>query len=191
MSRIRFVTGTGAVSAGIRAFEHLWRDDGWLPTHAEVLMPDGTLLGAHLEGGVQARPVGYDKATMTREMFVDLPFGACIDISAGSSRQFEIDRMEAKFYGFLRAQLGKPYDMTAIAAFVFDRDWRQADSWFCSELVAAALEECSYLPKLISPTNRITPSGLLSGLSFRVPIPDAAQIPKAEAKDETGEEAGS
>lgn len=169
MIRIRFVTGSDPLSNAIRFGER----DGWA-THAEVQMPEGTLLGAHLKGGVEARPKGYDAADMTRELYVDLSFSTCVDISAGSSRQAAIDAMEAKFYGFLRAQLGKPYDITAIAGLAFNRNWREEDSWFCSELVAAALEECGYLPKLSAADNHISPRDLLLVLSGRVPIANPA-----------------
>lgn len=36
------------------------------------------------------------------------------------------------------AELGKPYDKTAIISLVLRRRWQQADSWFCSELLAHA-----------------------------------------------------
>ena len=39
---------------------------------------------------------------------------------------------------FLRAQLGKPYDWTALLGFIFHRDWAEPDAWFCSELAEAA-----------------------------------------------------
>lgn len=168
MIHIRFVTGTGFISNAIRMGER----DGWC-THTEVQMPDGTLLGAHIDGGVEARPPGYDKATMTRELFVELSFGNFVD-TIGSGRQAAIDAMETKFYGFLRAQLGKPYDITAIAGLALNRSWREADSWFCSELVAAALEFCGYLPKLSAADNHISPRDLLLVLSGRIPIADAA-----------------
>lgn len=42
-------------------------------------------------------------------------------------------------YLFLRKQLGKPYDMTAILSMPLRRDWQETDSWFCSELVAGAM----------------------------------------------------
>jgi len=38
---------------------------------------------------------------------------------------------------FARAQIGKPYDQTAILGFVFHRNWAEDDSWFCSELIEA------------------------------------------------------
>jgi hypothetical protein len=168
MIHIRFVTGSDFISNAIRIGER----DGWA-THAEVVMPDGTLLGAHIDGGVQARPAGYDKTKMTRELIVELSFGNFVDI-VGSGRQDAIDRMEDAFYTFLRAQLGKPYDVSAIAGLALDRDWRLADSWFCSELVAAALEQCDYLPKLSAADNHISPRDLLLVLSGRVPIANAA-----------------
>lgn len=46
------------------------------------------------------------------------------------------DRQAA--FRFLRSQLGKPYDMTALYSMVLRRDWQETDSWFCSELVAYA-----------------------------------------------------
>lgn len=36
------------------------------------------------------------------------------------------------------SQIGKPYDWTALLAFILRRDWQEDDSWFCSELVAWA-----------------------------------------------------
>ncbi len=62
---------------------------------------------------------------------------------------------------FAHAQVGKPYDYTAIAGFLARRDWREDDSWFCSELQAAAFE--AGRRPLLNPTisiNRISP-GLL------------------------------
>ena len=59
MITIRFVTCRDIVSAGIRGFEY-----GFWASHTEALMPDGTLLGAHWQGGVLARPHDYDKGTV-------------------------------------------------------------------------------------------------------------------------------
>ncbi|MBB2485395.1 hypothetical protein H5407_09165 [Mitsuaria sp. WAJ17] len=39
---------------------------------------------------------------------------------------------------FVRAQLGKPYDWTAIFGFLLRRDWAEPDAWFCNELFEAA-----------------------------------------------------
>jgi hypothetical protein len=180
MIRIRFVTGNDLISNAIRAGER----DGWC-THVEAIMPDGTLIGAHINGGVEARPTDYDKGTRTRELIVEL--------------RADNDQ-ETAFARFLDHQLGKPYDTTAViglglSAFVpflgyvaatiassiglnqiahKDRDWREPDSWFCSELIAAALEVCGYLPRLSAADNHISPRDLLLVLSGRATIDDAS-----------------
>jgi hypothetical protein len=43
------------------------------PSHAEAVSQDGkSYIGAHLSGGIQARPVGYD-APFKAECFADIP----------------------------------------------------------------------------------------------------------------------
>jgi hypothetical protein len=168
MIRLRFVTGKSWISAAIRAGER----DGWC-THVEAVMPDGTLLGAHLDGGVQARPAGYDKAEMTRELFVEIkdPYAPDEIVRVGGNGKLARENV---FHDFLRAQVGKPYDTEAVLGLGVGRNWRTADSWFCSELIAAALEACGYLPRLSAADNHISPRDLLLVLSGRVSIPDAA-----------------
>lgn len=146
MIQIRFCTGKDIVSDLIRLGE---RDNSWA-THAEAVLSDGMLLGAHYEGGVMIRPAGYDKATTTQEMIVIVPANP---------------EMTDKFYAFCETQVGKPYDATAIAGLALDRDWRTPDSWFCSELMAAALEDCGFINHLISGDNHISPADLLLILS--------------------------
>ena len=64
------------------------------------------------------------------------------------------------------AQVGKPYDETAILAFALNRDWRETDAWFCSELAAAALEAAGVFPyKLAASENKITPEDLFLAVS--------------------------
>lgn len=175
--RLRFATGDSVISNAIRAGER----DGWC-THVEAVMPDGFYLGAHFDGGVEERLVGYDKTTMTRELFVDLDFAVDIPprlwhvLKSGVPLIPDyqvINVYEGKFYKFLRDQLGKPYDLTAVAGLAIGRDWRELDSWFCSELIAAALESCGYLPKLSAADSHISPRDLLLVLSGRMVIPDA------------------
>jgi hypothetical protein len=150
MIRPRFVTSNDAVSAGIRAFEY-----GFWASHVEALMPDGTLLGAHYDGGVQARPHDYDRGQFVRQLTVDLP----VD-------QATSDR----FHAFLRSQVGKPYDLEAIAGLVAQREWRNPNAWFCSELIIAGLEHCGWLPRLATEISRITPRDALLIVSARVAI---------------------
>ncbi len=150
MITLRFVTCNDPISAAIRVGEY-----GFWASHAEALMPDGTLLGAHYDGGVQARPRGYDAAIMERELYVKLPCSVTI---------------EAAFLNFLRAQLGKPYDLEAIAGLVAERDWRSPDSWYCSELQAAALESSGCFLPLAAGAAKITPRDLLLIVSASVRV---------------------
>jgi hypothetical protein len=145
---LRFVTCNDAVSAGIRAFEY-----GFWASHVEAVLPDGRYFGAHYDGGVVARAKGYDATVMRREQFVSVP---------------ATPTQEVAFFSFLKEQDGKPYDLTAIVAIIAQRDWREPDSWFCSELQAAALEACGYLPPLAADVNKITPRDLLLILSGRI-----------------------
>lgn len=168
MIRLRFVTGNDLISEAIRA----WQKDGWA-THVEAVLPDGSLLGAH-EDGVKIRPAGYDKATMTRELFVELDGSGPGSVRRILRALTIASAQEEAFYAFLVGQVGKPYDNTAIAGLVLGRDWREDDSWICSELMAAALEVCSYFPKLSSAVNHISPRDLLLLLSGRELIADAA-----------------
>ena len=151
MITLRFVTGNTPVSIGIRTFEY-----GFWASHAEAMMPDGTLLGAHIDGGVMARPQDYDKDQFTREMYVSLPTPSGV---------------ADEFHSFLRSQLGKPYDVESIAGLVAQRDWQKPDSWFCSELQAAALCHCGYFPAhLATEFNHVTPRDLLLIISGRLAL---------------------
>lgn len=123
-------------------------------------MPDGTMLGAHIDGGVLARPADYDNAAWTQQLFVDLPATA---------------RQDDAFFAFMTSQIGKEYDLAVICALALspligERDWRQHDHWVCSELLAAALEESLWCPPLATSVNFVTPRDNLIGISMRVAI---------------------
>jgi hypothetical protein len=146
----------GNDSFGSRLIE--WFDHGKY-SHVDSVLPDGTLLGARndvIEGipsGVQIRPASY--VAGDRILRVTIPCTA---------------NQEEVYYDFVRTQIGKPYDETAIAAFAVGRDWRAPDSWFCSELCAAATEESGLVPPMIAPVNKIAPDDLLLVISALVPI---------------------
>jgi uncharacterized protein YycO len=63
------------------------------------------------------------------------------------------DLQAAKDFAF--AQVGKPYDWTAIFGLVFRNSWEEPDSWFCSELAEAIIKAGGlqrfrdYLSKLV------------------------------------------
>lgn len=120
---------------------------------------DGILYGARAdkvggrEVGVWPRPPGYEKwkYTLTLELMVSQP-------KYSVWRQFLLD------------QKGKPYDKPAIWGFAFGRNWREDDSWFCSELQMAALEAAGISPRLLVASNKITPNalvGVAAALKFK------------------------
>lgn len=76
--------------------------------------------GARVSGGVKVRP--YDYCKPSKEMWFTAP---------------NIQHA----YEWALTQVGKPYDWRAILGFAFSRDWREEDSWFCSELVCRAFEK--------------------------------------------------
>jgi len=115
-------------------------------SHVDAVLPTGELLGARSDSvggkppGVQIRPANYAKFSRRILMRVPSTHEQC-----------------RAFYSFLFSQIGKPYDHAAIWAFFFNRDWREDDSWICSELQCAAGEACGVLPALYLAANKITP----------------------------------
>lgn len=57
-------------------------------------------------------------------------------------------------------QLGKPYDYTAVAGLGLRRVWKDADSWFCSELVAWAFDQGGSPLFRTESMRRVTPENL-------------------------------
>lgn len=112
-------------------------------SHVDFVLPNGQLLGAHLNGGVQAREPNYETFTKKLRAVVDAPDHVLVAAMS---------------------QIGKKYDWTAITDFVTrkKRNWREDDSWFCSELVAWAFEIARF-PILNTAVDmwRITPRDIL------------------------------
>jgi hypothetical protein len=126
MIRLRFVDSSDVVSRIIKMGEL-----GIPYQHVEAVTADGLYLGAHMQGGVEARAVGYDAGTFAHELFVELPAS---------------DAQTTAFYGFLDAQLGKLYDNEAILTlaegFATDKAPNLPEittAWICSALQMAAL----------------------------------------------------
>jgi hypothetical protein len=142
-----FFKGTGPTAKAIQwfsagPFSHvaaLWSPAQYLDSRDDVV---GGVLP-----GVRIRPV---EAEPDPHVIFTLP---------ASNGQY------AAWQTFLRGQIGKPYDKPGIWGFATGRDWRQPDSWFCSELQAAALEAANLIPALYAPANKITPSALAIILS--------------------------
>ena len=130
-----------------------WFSAGHL-SHVDFMLDDGRLLGARSDWvgerppGVQIRPPEY------------LPFKRRIVIQM----QCQPEQRNA-YIDFLYKQIGKPYDYQAIMAFLFNRDWRQPDSWICSELQSAAAEAAGIVQRLYLAANKITPVSLALALT--------------------------
>ena len=60
----------------------------------------------------------------------------------------------------IAAQIGKPYDYTAILGLGLHRDWQENDSWFCSELVAWGFNAAGHPLFRGECVRRITPQHL-------------------------------
>ncbi len=146
--RLQFVLGADVPSRAIA-----WFTQGHY-SHVDAVAADDYLLGARINRvggqppGVQFRPPAY--ARWRRRTVMQI---ACTSSQRNA------------YWDFLRGQIGKPYDRAAIWGFVFDRDWREPDSWICSELQAAAAEHSLILPKLFVPCARIAPVPLAVILS--------------------------
>ena len=128
-------------------------------SHVDMVMKDGTLLGASNDPhapfvhgnprGVATRPPDYQPFAYRRQMIL------------ATNRADDIRRMAI-------TQLGKGYDNSAMWRFIDDqfpgaRDWRLNENWFCSELIVWAMETGHFWgPKSLHwPKNRCTPTDLL------------------------------
>lgn len=152
---LRFVSGGGWDSKVIQwhtcsQWSHVENYDGM---HAETF-------GAMLDGGVKWRKL--DDAQYKNAVAIKI-------------FPLQVSDLEYKLYrDFLREQNNKPYDWRAIVSFGFGgqtfhpRNWREDDSWFCSELICRALEVAGVLklPQDI-PASFVTPRdvwALIAGL---------------------------
>lgn len=128
-------------------------------SHVEALTPEGKYIGAHADVGVAALPMGYDTGKFDREKFMLLPAD---------------DVMSAKFYHYLNAVIGEPYDFGAIVTFVAHFDIHQKHRVICSALQTLAARWCNFLPvPLPVPAHEISPRDLELGLTMR---PDVREI---------------
>ena len=91
-------------------------------SHAAVYLEDGTVVDTTLATGVRAIPF--------LEWLDHYPVWTSINVPLPDESAAEL---------FALSQVGKPYDWTALAGMVMQRNWQEDDSWFCSELVEATL----------------------------------------------------
>lgn len=155
MSTIRFVEGARSlISWDIEARENVAMPI--TPSHTEMLSRDGkSYIGAHIDGGIAARPIGYDAATMKAELLIDL--GA--------------DGDEAAF-AYIESKIGEPYDWAAILDFLLPVNLHQQKHVICSAFMHLALRKKQYFPwPLPWPAHMTSPRDLLGLIGARQHIP--------------------
>ena len=111
-----------------------WFGSGYY-SHIDVVTPHNYLRGARsdwikgIPPGCRDRPQHYETwAAATR---------FTIDVTADQYKQY---------WAFSDDQLGKPYDKRGLVAdFLLGRQWRDTDSWWCSEWAAANLEHAGII----------------------------------------------
>ena len=138
--RLRFYNGKGLFSKLIK-----WRSWGEY-SHVDIVMPNYTLIGAiGGKGGVVLHTSYPAKSYVT----YDVPVPNAIE-----------------GLGWLVNQIGKPYDWTAIGAFITRTDWDDESKWFCSELATATLMKAGLPPILGGEPYMISPNDLLRLISW-------------------------
>ena len=75
--------------------------------------------------------------------------------SAKKQKFMTLDVPADPVFDFLASQISKPYDYFGVFSIGFRRDWQEPDKWFCSELVAAAINNSE--PRFSIEARKITP----------------------------------
>ncbi len=137
--QLQFVQGKALSSRAIS-----WFSSGHF-SHVDIVLPDGRLLGARSDSADEVKGVAVRRAdyeVWRKRVVFTIPCSTFQSVSC---------------HDFAFAQVGKPYDHTAILGFMFDRAWMDSDAWYCSELVMAALQHAGVVSPLYLAANKITP----------------------------------
>lgn len=166
MIRLRFVASNDITSRLIRLQAGVAMP--FTPSHVETLTVDGRdYIGAHLDGGIKARPVGYDAASL-----MTLPDGTKSEriVYLPCSQE-----QETAFYTFVEGKVDAPYDWRAILGFEApDLRLHEFGHLICSAFMVAALRAkgCEFFKWPITvPFHHISPRDLFLILSSHVEIP--------------------
>lgn len=156
--RIRIVAGKSLLQKAIIAQEKTAIP--FTPSHVEAVSEDETgYIGAHLGGGMQLRPIGYDKDDIEHELILDLA-------------AWVMPNQDRVFYDFINSLIGEPYDWPAIAGFIIPEHFHLENHVICSAAVSLALRKCGFFKyPLAAPAHLISPRDLLLMFSTRINIP--------------------
>lgn len=144
MIKFRFITDPGFSSWLIR----WWSDSEY--SHVDLALPDGTFLGARLDGGVQIRPNDY--ILPTKELWLGLELGT---------------DLESKIYDYAKSKIGTPYDWRNILSFGFDQDYHSGEhGYICSVFAYDILKAFNVQPIRLAYSSQCTPGDLTLSLNF-------------------------
>jgi uncharacterized protein YycO len=110
-------------------------------SHCAIIDGD-QVIEAAATGGVRVRPLADLIADSSEHDIRHLPARDAASVIAAA-----------------RSQVGKPYDWAGVVGIGFRRRWQDADSWFCSELIAWAFQAAGS-PLFRVQSWRITPRDL-------------------------------
>ncbi len=130
-------------------------------SHVDLVLPDGSLLGASDQGplspclagspeGVAIRPANYQEFYIRRNAIIETS-------------------LAERIYELATSQLGKPFDSGAMKAFFSseNRDWIEDSHWFCSELIAWCFMKSQYWPiPIMWAKNRVSPADFIGWFTF-------------------------
>lgn len=158
---LRFVRSKGWESDAIVLREKTCMP--FTPSHVECVTPDGKWLGQHMEGGMLARPAGYDHDQV--EIMAD-------------SRRCEIlvalpctPEQHDAFYKSANDSIGQPYDWEAILGFAVTWHEHQKFHAICSAKMLLLLRACDYFRwPIVVPAHLVDPRDLMMILSTHVEI---------------------
>jgi hypothetical protein len=154
---LRFCTDDSATSSLIKLQAGVCVP--FTPVHVEALSRDGQhYIGQHLNGGMQARPIGYDKDESGR-------MDKLVPISCSQ------DEYNA-FQQFCERHLGDVYDWRAIVSYIDLMDnMHTARASICSAIMTLALRAANIFPwPLTVPAHHISPRDLFLIMSTHVEI---------------------
>jgi len=149
--RLQFVAASGLSSWLIERFGGTPEDEF---SHVDIMLPDGSLLGARNESiggkppGVQIRKQGYD--VWRRRVVLALPVSAQ---AAAAAMRFGV------------AQIDSGYDQSAICGFILDKNWHAKGKWICSAFATAYLQAAGFMRELIVEPQQVSPNGLALAFS--------------------------
>lgn len=130
-------------------------------SHCELVLPNGQCFSSSpRDGGVRIKD---------------------IDLTDGKwdiwTLKIDSDGDIARIVEWGRQHLGKGYDWFGVFGFVFAPFHQEKDKWFCSEVIAAALQSQGYL--LGASPSRLSPTDLYNELNRRGMLQSPSKTPNA------------